>query len=243
MKTRETQGKAGKEVKAEKASQAERTSRAIVKLLKQEGPMDALQLAPLLGVSGMAVRQHLYNLQEQKLVTFEEEPRSMGRPAKMWRLTPEANRLFPDGHADLTVSLIHSMREAFGEEGLNKLLEIRNRNLVKEYQHKAPLSLPLSEQLKALAEWRTTEGYMAETIENADGSFYFIEKHCPICAAAQACAGICSKEKEMLQQVLGDSVAVERNQHILSGSSRCVYRIIPKNLEGLISQQLEQSLS
>lgn len=210
-----------------KEGHAVKTRKAIVKLLKQEGPMDALQLAEQLELSGMAVRQHLYNLQEQKLVTFEEQPRSMGRPAKMWRLTAEANRLFPDGYADLTVQLIESMREAFGEEGLEKLLDIRNRKQMIEYGSRAPSSLPLREQLEALAQLRTAEGYMAEWIENTDGTFCFVEKHCPICAAAEACSGICRKEIEMLRHVLGGSHEVERIDHLLAGGSRCVYRITP----------------
>lgn len=218
MRKKETQGKDGTAV---------RTRRAIIKLLKEEGPMDALRLAEHFGVSGMAVRQHLYNLQEQNLVTFAEEPRAMGRPAKMWRLTQEANRLFPDGYADLTVSLIESMKEAFGEEGLERMLEIRNRKQVEDYRHKTPDSLSLRGQLEALAQWRTAEGYMAEIIENPDGSFCFVEKHCPICAAAAACSGLCRKEMEMLQRILGDSVFVERSDHILKGASRCVYLIKP----------------
>ncbi len=162
-----------------------KTRRAIVKLLKQNDPMDAHHLASQLGVTAMAVRQHLYDLQEEKLVTYTEEARTMGRPAKMWTLTPEANRLFPDGYADLTVSLIESMKEAFGDEGLEKLLEIRNRKQVIEYQNKAPAILPLKEKLNALSELRTAEGFMADVIENSDGSFYLIEKHCPICEAAR----------------------------------------------------------
>ncbi|BBI30959.1 helix-turn-helix transcriptional regulator [Cohnella abietis] len=207
---------------------AVRTRRAIINLLKQEGAADAIQLSKELGVSGMAVRQHLYHLEEQQLVTFVEEPRSMGRPAKMWRLTPKANRFFPDGYADLSIHLIESMKEAFGDAGLDQLLEVRNKKLIKEYLDKAPTTLPLNEQLVALAESRTNEGYMAETIENPDGSFSFIERHCPICSVAQVCAGICRKEKEMLEQVLGDQVEVKRSEHILSGDFRCVYLIKPK---------------
>ncbi|NRQ54615.1 transcriptional regulator [Brevibacillus sp. HD1.4A] len=207
---------------------AERTRRSIINLLKQNGAMDANQLASELGVTAMAVRQHLYDLQEQRLVTFFEEPRSMGRPAKMWALTSEANRLFPDGYADLTVSLIESMKEAFGEEGLEKLIEIRNRKQVLDYQSKAPLSLPLQEKLLALAKSRTDEGYMAEIIANEDGSFYFVEKHCPICEAARACSGLCNKELEMFQAVLGAGLTITRDEHILAGHNRCVYRIVPQ---------------
>lgn len=206
---------------------AERTRRAIVKLLKHNGSMDAHQLASQLGVTAMAVRQHLYGLQEQELVTFTEEARTMGRPAKMWALTSEANRLFPDGYADLTASLIESMKEAFGDEGLERLLEVRNRKQIEDYRTKVPRSLPLKEKLLTFAESRTSEGYMADIIEYPDGVFCFIEKHCPICEAAKACSGLCKKEMEMFQSILGDEVEITRGDHILKGDNRCVYWIKP----------------
>lgn len=206
---------------------AERTRRSIVKLLKHNASMNAHQLANELGVTAMAVRQHLYSLHEQGLVSYTEEARAMGRPAKMWELTSEANRLFPDGYADLTISLIQSMKEAFGEEGLDKMLDIRNRNQIVDYQSKVAASLSLEEKLSAFAAARTAEGYMAESIENEDGTYYFVEKHCPICEAARACSGLCSKEVEMFQQVLGHDVEIIRSEHLLSGDNRCVYWIKP----------------
>ncbi len=51
---------------------------------------------------------------------------------------------------------------------------------------------------------------MAEIAENEDGSFYFIEKHCPICEAAKACTNICKMELEMFREVIGNNVEVER---------------------------------
>ena len=82
-----------------------RTRRAIVNLLKQEGAMDASVLATQLNVSAMAIRQHLYALQTEKLVTYTEEARPMGRPAKLWQLTAAANDLFPAGYAELTIGV------------------------------------------------------------------------------------------------------------------------------------------
>src|SRR5207253_5838023 len=76
---------------------AERKTRsAILRLLKMEGAQDSAQLAKRLGLTAMAVRQHLYALQEEKFVAAEERPGGVGRPAKQWRLTPAANRFFPD---------------------------------------------------------------------------------------------------------------------------------------------------
>lgn len=217
-----------KKINSREKESNKKTRRAIVKLLKENESMDAHQLSTLLDVTAMAIRQHLYELQEERLVTYTEEPRTMGRPAKMWTLTPEANRLFPDGYADLTVSLIESMKEAFGDEGLERLLEVRNRKQIQDYLNKAPASLPLNEQLIALAELRTDEGFMANVIEDPAGSFYLVEKHCPICEAARACTNICKKELEMFQHVLGDGVEVTRGEHIIKGDNRCVYQIKSK---------------
>ncbi|WP_414583152.1 helix-turn-helix transcriptional regulator [Scytonema sp. PCC 10023] len=202
-----------------------RTRRAIVKLLKQEGSMDALALASRLNITAMAVRQHLYALQEEQLVTYQEEQRSMGRPAKLWQLTPPADRLFPEGYAELTVSLLHSMREAFGEEGLDRLLEIRTRQQIAEYREKVSSDGSLQQRLEALAAKRTNEGYMAQIQPLEDGSFLLIENHCPICAAAVACTGLCRKELEVFQTVLGQNTVIERTEHIVAGERRCVYRV------------------
>ena len=50
-----------------------RTRRAILEWLKWDGPQDARTLAGRLEVSAMAVRQHLYALQKEKMVAAEEQ--------------------------------------------------------------------------------------------------------------------------------------------------------------------------
>jgi len=51
-----------------------KTRRAITKLLKTEGPSGSAQLAESLGLTPMAVRQHLYALQREGLVTRLSDP-------------------------------------------------------------------------------------------------------------------------------------------------------------------------
>ena len=205
-----------------------RTRRAIVHLLKQAGAMDAAELSSRLGISAMAVRQHLYALQAERLVTYQEEARNMGRPAKLWQLTPAANRLFPDGYAELTLSFIQSVVEAFGEAGLERLLEIRARQQIEAYGLQMEGQESIEQRLQILAEIRTDEGYMAEVQPQADGSFLLAENHCPICAAATACTGLCSKELEVFQSALGEDAVVERTEHIVVGARRCAYQVSAK---------------
>jgi predicted ArsR family transcriptional regulator len=56
---------------------------------------------------------------------------------------------------------------------------------------------------------------MAEAARQRDGSFLLIENHCPICAAASACQGLCREELILFSSVLGNDVSVERTDHIL----------------------------
>src|SRR5438128_12687602 len=87
-----------------------------------QGPLDSAQLADQLELTAMAVRQHLYALQKEGHVEAEERPVPIGRPAKHWRLTREADHLFPEAYAELNVSLIDALKETFGDEGLDRVL-------------------------------------------------------------------------------------------------------------------------
>jgi predicted ArsR family transcriptional regulator len=203
-----------------------KTRRAIVKLLKTEGALDSSRLARRLRLTPMAVRQHLYALQREKLVTAEERPVPLGRPAKHWHLTAEANRLFPDAYAELTLALVGAVGTAFGPTGIQRVLESRCASQRADYRSRIPASAPLQEKLRELARIRTEEGYMAEVVREGDG-FLFVERHCPICAAANACQGFCSTELELFRSVLGKGVRVERTEHIVAGDRRCVYQVAP----------------
>ncbi|HTL51994.1 MAG TPA: metalloregulator ArsR/SmtB family transcription factor [Planctomycetota bacterium] len=206
------------------------TRRAITRLLKTEGPLEAADLAKRLRLTAMAVRQHLYALQNEKLVTAEERPRPIGRPAKYWQLTSAADRLFPEAYAELTVTLINALQEAFGPAGLEKVIEGRCGKQRADYAARIGADLPLAHKLKRLAQVRSEEGYMAEVQAEGRGRYLFVENHCPICAAANACKGFCSTELNLFREVVGPGVQVERTEHIVNGDRRCAYRIAPRNI-------------
>src|SRR5262245_19212031 len=154
-----------------------KTRRAIVKLLKSDGPISSARLARRLDLTTMAVRQHLYALEREKLVTSEERPVPQGRPAKYWRLTRDADRLFPDAYAELSVALLTAMDDALGPGGVQRVLDSRLARQRAQYAARIPAMGSLEAKLRELARIRTEEGYMADVRRDGDG-YLFIEKHC-----------------------------------------------------------------
>jgi predicted ArsR family transcriptional regulator len=199
---------------------------AVLALLKRAGPASADHLAARLGVTPMAVRQHLYALATAGLAVHVEENRGRGRPVKLWRTTDKANARFADSHSALAVDLIRQMHSAFGERGVDRLLKLRTDDQEKAYRGEVAGKRTLKARVEALAKLRDREGYMAEVRRDpATGDLLLVENHCPVCAAARVCTGLCREELALFQRVLGKDVRVERISHILAGAGRCTYRI------------------
>jgi predicted ArsR family transcriptional regulator len=199
---------------------------AVLDLVKREGPVAAEDLAARLGITSMAVRQHLDGLASQGLVANEARAGGRGRPAKLWRATAKADAHFPDSHALLAGDLIGQMKKAFGDEGLDRLLKLRTTDQAKAYREAVAPKHSLKARLEALAAIRSREGYMAEVKREAEtGAWLLVENHCPICAAATLCTGLCREELALFGKVLGRDVRVERVSHILAGAGRCAYRV------------------
>lgn len=198
--------------------------RRIVDLLKRGGGTTA-SIAATLGVTTQAVRPQLAELEARGLVVAETlSTGTRGRPPAGWALSPLAIDLFPDRHSDLTVELLEALSEVLGEEGLDAVLEARDRRQLAALREAMPDNADPAARVAILAAQRTLQGYMAEVIDDGD-ELLLVENHCPVCAAATACQGLCRHELKLFQEALGDDVEVERIQHLLSGDERCVYRI------------------
>jgi predicted ArsR family transcriptional regulator len=193
--------------------------------LKSRGPLATSALARVLGITVVGVRQHLAKLHVEGLVAFDDRAGEIGRPKRFWRLTAKGHARFPDTHGDLTVNLIGGIRLAFGEAGLDRLIEARQEAAVAAYHRALERCSRLEDRVRTVTRLRTEEGYMAEFEAEPDGSFLLIENHCPICAAAKTCQGFCRSELELFRAAFGAGTSVMRQEHLLSGGRRCVYRV------------------
>jgi len=202
-----------------------KTNDKIIQLLKTNGAMTAKSLAFELGVTTMGIRQHMLQLENECTVDYQDKKVARGRPTRCWSLTKQSDCRFPNGHEALTVQLIESVKLVFGESGLNKLIEQREKESFKLYSKSLDKHNNLNDKLKELAKLRCDEGYMA-SIEKKGNIYWLLENHCSICAAASQCLNFCRSELQLFQSLLKDQATITREEHIMQGARRCAYKII-----------------
>ncbi|MDN0107728.1 helix-turn-helix transcriptional regulator [Yersinia rochesterensis] len=205
-------------------SQPQSVAERLLMLLKTRGPLQATDAGKILGTTGEAARQQFVKLAKDGLVVAVAQAKGVGRPIQLWQLTEAGNARFPDAHGELTVQLLRMVRTKLGEEALNLLIDTREQETRELYCEAMKGANSIDERVERLVAIRSQEGYMAECQTQADGSILLIENHCPICAAATSCQGFCRAELDVFREAL--QAPVERTEHILSGSRRCVYRVV-----------------
>ncbi len=200
-------------------------SERILMTLKMQGALTSSQIGERLGITGEGARQQLMKLSNDGLVREERRSASRGRPSTYWHLSEKGQARFPNTHAGLTVEILSSIQDELGAEALDRVISARETRTRAQYEAAMVGCGSLKERVARLAELRSDEGYMASFEDAGDGTFLFVENHCPICAAARFCQGFCRSEQAVFEQVLGPGTAIERVEHIVSGGRRCTYRI------------------
>lgn len=202
------------------------TRQALLTLIKRQGELDVAALARGLGISNVAVRQHLASLESAGQVEARLMRRNVGRPARLYRLTGEGEKAFPQSSDAIALDLLARMEKIMGPAALDELFKARLRDLTKVYQQRLTVAKTWDEKLRLLAQIRDEEGYLAgvETLKTVDGAERkaLVEHHCPVAAIAKQHPQVCRLELELFKRVLGEP-NLKRSEHILSGGHACAY--------------------
>lgn len=196
----------------------------IMMVLKMRGEATALVIAQELDITKEGARKHLLNLSSSGYIVAETRSEGVGRPSTYYSLTEKGMAEFPDAHADVTVQLLQSVKNVLGENALNLLISDREKKVYNRYVKAMESKNSIEQKLNVLTEKRTEEGYMAEWKKEGD-AYYFIENHCPICAAATECQGFCHSELNNFQQLIGQDYSIAREEYLIDGGKRCTYKI------------------
>ena len=203
------------------------TRRAIMNLLKRQGPLDTSDVARALSLTPAAVRQQLSRLEEDGLLTHEDAVREgprRGRPRHVYSLTPAAEALYPKRYGDLTTELLGYLGGPGGTQ-VDDLFEQRRRRRVADALPRTG-GLPFDEQVAALTAILDEDGYLADAERLPDGSWRITEHNCAILTVAHGFSQACTSELSFIREAL-PGATVRRVAHIMDGAHVCAYVVSP----------------
>lgn len=202
-----------------------RSQQEIVKLLRRRGAMTVDDLARAMGISSVAVRQHLDVLEAERLLETTTERRPVGRPRRLFQLSDAADDLFPKNYGALAEVILDFLEETDGPERVEEVFRFRRRRREAEMR---PLveGKALRERVEAVSRAQDEAGYMAEWEASEDGSFLLRQHNCSICKIARRFRQACENELQLIEDLTGGDV--QREQHIAAGDPVCSYRIRPR---------------
>ena len=203
------------------------TRRAILNLLKRNGPLDVAAVSRELGLTAAAVRLQLTRLEEDGLLRHSDEvPEGgrRGRPRHVYELTQAAEALYPKRYGDLTTELLGYLGGP-DDPRVDELFEQRRRRRVAGALPRTA-DLPFDEQVAALTTILDEDGYLADAERLPDGSWRITEHNCAILTVAHGFSQACASELAFIREAL-PGATVRRIAHLMDGAHVCAYVVSP----------------
>ena len=181
------------------------------------------ELAEAVGLSNNGVRAHLATLERDGLVTQQGSVRSSsggGKPAYIYRLTPEAEGLFSKAYEPVLGGLLDVLSEGLGSEESEALLREVGRRIAE--RRKVPdggVRARLEEAVATLNEL----GGLAE-LEEHDGSFLIRGYSCPLVAVTPDHPEVCRMAETLISELAGAPVREQCDREI---EPHCCFEVTP----------------
>jgi len=199
--------------------------RGILVLLKRSPDTSLSDVATELGVSKVAALGHLQKLESEGLVERSYRAGRVGRPRVLFRLSPRALTLFPQGYTEMSLCALEFIERRLGRDAVAELLAQR-ANDVADRHHARVSSGPLDQRVQKLVQIRTDGGYMAEMGPRLRGSVEMIEHNCPILAIAERFPEACETERRLFESMLRARVDV--SHRVVAGDPVCRFLVREK---------------
>ncbi|MBT8037751.1 MAG: hypothetical protein KJO21_09420 [Verrucomicrobiae bacterium] len=183
------------------------------------------ELAKLLEMSYMGVKQHCVKLEEMGYLKVWRVPRvQVGRPQKLYQLTRKCDPLFPTGGSGLVLDLLAGVKVAFGETAPEKLLYHYFENERDDWLKAVRPGKSLVEKATRFADARGKSGHFCHCHYSAAEGFVIEEYHHPLHQIFKLYPGLVVMETRMIEQTLG--TRVDRSERKGSQGVKCTVYLI-----------------
>ncbi len=194
------------------------STRGQVVLLLRRASQTVDDLARSLGLTDNAIRSHLATLERDGLVEQVGSRRSERKPALLYGLTPEADRLFPKPYAALLNELLDTAKDRMSARESEALLREVGRRLAAEH---VPQNGTIRERAEFAAEVLDALGGLAEVSEE-DGKLVIRGFSCPLAAIVPGHPEACLLAESLVAEIVGAPVHECCDRE---GTPRCAFEI------------------
>jgi DeoR family suf operon transcriptional repressor len=199
--------------------QAASSDKAMIDILRRNGAVTISVLVAEMGVTATAVRQRLQRLMADGLIERQAENKGRGRPNHRYSLTEKGERSAGTNFADMADVLwdeIKSVEDPQIRRGLLKRIAAR---LAARYRNEVG-GETLGDRMNALA------GVMSEReipfrVEQNGSLPVLSALACPYPELAMRDRSVCTMEKMMLSEILGENVRLSECR--LDGATCCTF--------------------
>ncbi|MBA63560.1 MAG: transcriptional regulator [Planctomycetaceae bacterium] len=193
----------------------------ILDVLRKQGMLTVAELSGLLSVTGTAVRQRLTRLLAEGYIDRKAVRPERGRPFHQYSLTTKGRRRSGQNFADLAIVLWDEIRLIEDVEVQQGLMQRISRRLADMYTDRVQ-GQDMSQRLAALTELFADRRLPIHVDHSGELPVLSIEA-CPYPEIAEHDRSVCSMEKMLFSEVLGESVKLAECR--LDGACSCTFQV------------------
>ncbi len=199
--------------------QTETSDKGMLDLMRREGAVTISTLVAEMGVTATAVRQRLQRLMAEGLVERHTERKTRGRPNHRYLLTEKGEQSAGNNFADMASVLWDEIKSIPDPEVRRGLLKRISDRFVERYRTEVAGDT-LGERMQALTKLMAEREVPFE-VDSRGELPVLTALACPYPDLAKRDRSVCTMEKLMLSEVLGEAVRLSECR--LDGASCCSF--------------------
>lgn len=197
----------------------------VILSLKSKGPLSLKELSEELGISKMAVLNHIQSLEAKGMIARHLVKSSVGRPHYAFVAKEASKHSIASSEDSMLEGLIDYMERTGNSKLALDFLKERYDNVRTTYGERLARVKP-EKRVEALADFREEENYYPELKSTGNGTYELLEFNCPIYRISKRIGAACSLETQLFSSVLDMDVSSTHRQ--VDGGDVCRFLIRKK---------------